>query len=184
MKIRRPGFTLIEGLLALAVFLLALGLLSSLLSDFASFQRRFFRGDGEVVQTPEILSGVASDLWAASNILVPNDTTVQPRVRLELVDPTAFYARSNRPSDVPAAPFYWQPSAVAVSVVEYSRDAAAGTLTRTGLGPAIDMGHDIVDFESARIENAGVVVYRLTLTVQDGSRTKDWETGVTKFRAW
>lgn len=182
-KLSTKGFSLIEGLLAMAVFLIGLSMLSSLLGDFTTFQRRFFRGDSEVVRAPEILSRVAAEVWEASDVVRPAGRTAETILELRKVDGIIFENRAARP--YPAARLlYFDPATVTRQAVTYTLNAATGQLDRSGLGNVASMGESVTAFRTSRTHNTDFMEVELLLTVKDGERSRDWTTRVVKSDVW
>ena len=181
MRRQTAGFTLIEGLLALALFLMALAILGSLLSDFSTFQRRFLRGDGDVVSAPEILSRVSAEVWEASEILRPSSSASETVIELSKAPSEVLDERQSRP--YPSG-LYWDPDSVPLEVVSYSLDSSDLQLVRTNGGESVRLGGNITSLTASRTYEGEFVEVEVTLVVKDGNAQRDWRTRVVKIDAW
>lgn len=176
------GFTLAEALLSLGLILLSLGILSSLLGDFSLFQRRFFRDQGAVNHTPELLRNISSELWQAQSVTTPLSGSSASLVLSRVPDGTL----RDRPSrDEPSFPdLVWQTDNMTTFSVRYNHESELEQIRRQSQGRSQLLGVQVKAFTVDRQNDENSDIFRIRLQVQDGERLRDWQTEVVKTRVW
>lgn len=182
-KRNMAAFTLTEGLLTLGLFLLALAVLSSLLGDFSSFYKRFFRGDTEVAQAPEILQSISTDIWESRRIVAPTASANGSIITLNMIDPTELIQRLDRVAPAPPQDL-WDTGRVASFQLQWELVAGTGMMRRSAQGQSTLVGRELVSFAAQRTGDRELDIIELSLVVKDGNKRVSWTRRAVKRLVW